>query len=264
VVAVVSGPLASWFGKHSKLGWKARAVGLQVALCCYHDGTPAYDPTLEDLAAWTGMSRTVLQQGRHDLKRSDEVTVLAEGGGRGGAPRLQVKVWFCPPEAGCMQCHQLAAEQRKAARRRQENSKVPPAGTNAVGQAAGQALNVPRQSLNVPPQPQNVPAPGTTTYTDTEEHPLQVGASVSGESSDAPAPSRGSGASLARGGQQERQKQRRWRASTERELAGINDALAHLDLPGWERHRLTREKAELEEALEVNLELWRDEPASGS
>src|SRR5512133_1351341 len=113
---VVSGPLGSWAGEHSKASWRGRAVLLQYALAAHHDGSPAADLTRDDLERRTGMSRATIGRGRQELAQLGELAPVDAGGGRHNLSRWRVVVTLCDPEAGCWSCGVLAGLLQKGIR----------------------------------------------------------------------------------------------------------------------------------------------------
>jgi hypothetical protein len=110
----MSGPLASWVSVHSKVPPPARALLVQIALECLHDGTPDYDLTKADFQHRTGLPRATVTRALAVIRRSGEVQLLKAGVGRGVASRYQIVVWSCPPDGGCHSCRILAKVQKRA------------------------------------------------------------------------------------------------------------------------------------------------------
>jgi hypothetical protein len=170
---VVSGPLATWVGEHSKASWRGRAVLSHYALAANPDGTPAADVTREDLKRRTGMSRATIGRGRQEVEQLGELQQLDAGGGRGRLSRWRVVVTLCNPEAGCWSCDLLAPLLQKRSRPYSVPASVPaakPAPAKHVAKAKGaqaehvsvgkgrqQSRNVLRQS----PTTETVTAPTT-------------------------------------------------------------------------------------------------------
>jgi hypothetical protein len=80
----VSGPLADWCAVHSKASPVGRAVLVQLALGCHHDGSNAYAPTWQELEHRTGYSRRAVAKGLREIEDLAEASPAARrGGGRG-------------------------------------------------------------------------------------------------------------------------------------------------------------------------------------
>jgi hypothetical protein len=109
----MSGPLASWVGKHSEGSWRARLVVKELALACRPDGRPVEPVTREQIRDRTGVGMTTIRQGlaeARELGRAGKrggVLQLDPGGGRGLSSLYRVVVELCPVEAGCRECDTL-------------------------------------------------------------------------------------------------------------------------------------------------------------
>jgi hypothetical protein len=105
----VSGPLASYVAHHSKAGPVGRAVLVQLALTCNHDGSPSrYVATWADLEHRTSYSRRAVAKGLREVEGLEEATPDRRGGGRGKATPYRVNVALCDPVDRCWACRILA------------------------------------------------------------------------------------------------------------------------------------------------------------
>jgi hypothetical protein len=113
----VSGPLASYIAHHSKAGPVGRAVLVQLALTCNHDGSPSrYVATWADLEHRTGYSRRAVAKGLREVEGLEEAAPDRRGGGRGKATPYRLNVALCDPVDRCWACRTLAeALQRNGA-----------------------------------------------------------------------------------------------------------------------------------------------------
>jgi hypothetical protein len=104
----MSGQLASWTAQHSQASAVGRAILGQLALCSHPDGTPAYEPTWDDLERWTGYKRSTVAKGLAELRRLGEIKRIG-GGGQGTPARYRVVVGtLCAPDIDCRSCAVLA------------------------------------------------------------------------------------------------------------------------------------------------------------
>ena len=112
----MSGPLASWLLAHlpAEATRTDRLVGSILALDAHHDGSGA-DQTREQMAELAGASPSAVSR---SLRRLMAWRFLAAGPEQPGRRRPRTRmilVRWCPPEAGCQPCAQLAPWHRKVA-----------------------------------------------------------------------------------------------------------------------------------------------------
>jgi len=112
----MSGPLASWVGKHSEGGWRAVLVVKELALDCRPDGRPFRPVTRDQLCTRTRVHMTTIREGLREARELGQagkrggVVVLQQGGGRGWASLYRVLVEqdrLCAVEADCRECNEL-------------------------------------------------------------------------------------------------------------------------------------------------------------
>jgi hypothetical protein len=112
----MSGPLASWLLAHlpAEATRTDRLVGTILALDANHDGSGA-DQTRDQMAELAGASPSAVSR---SLRRLVAWRFLAAGPEQPGRQRPRMRmilVRWCPPEAGCQPCAQLAPWYRKVA-----------------------------------------------------------------------------------------------------------------------------------------------------
>jgi hypothetical protein len=186
----MSGPLASYVGKHSEGGWRAVLVVKELALVCRSDGRPVEPVTRDQLCDRTRVGMTTIRHGldeARDLGRAGKrggIVVLQQGGGRGWASLYRVLVDLCPAEADCRECDTLRSLLRSD-RPEQTGRQAPRSRGRPPANRAPRDRNRTRGGSNrAPGAPQTETGDGSPT----------PGGTVTYPESAAPAPSQDSGA----------------------------------------------------------------------
>jgi hypothetical protein len=179
----MSGPLASWSGRHYRPETKdgrpdviARTVVKEYALAADAHGRPTYILTVTAIADRTGYSERAIYQGRRRAVDDQVLTEREHGGGHGIASRFEVSADCCP-DPGCRECEAL----RKARRPKPDRPTRPDTSLHQV--QGSRAENPAPHAKNPAPRAKN-PARGANQTDNGSTAPPLGGAVLPPESND--------------------------------------------------------------------------------